>query len=112
MVDILQDSKYDIMRFYSIKYIPRLPMKMSKKHKMMAYILNTDPDMGYNQAEIGKLMKVAQSTIHRAVKDTSYEVTIRDLSHELEQAKQDLRQLGYEKTNILPPHRGDTFDME
>lgn len=84
-------------------------MKMTKKHKVMAYILNTD--MGYTQTAISDLMKVAQSTVQRAVKDITYEQTIHDLSQELNVAKQELHKLGYEPPSLPANPKGITIDM-
>lgn len=78
---------------------------MSSKKKYMAYVLNKDPELGYSQSDIAKLMKVTQSTIHNAIKDVKYEVEIRDLTCQLEEARKKIIEL-----NLLP--EPDVFYIE
>ena len=71
--------------------------KMTRKHKLMAYILNKDEDFHYSQKKIAQLMDVAQSTISNATKEMEYLVEINDLKKELAQTRTFLKQQG-----ILP----------
>lgn len=66
--------------------------KMTKKHKMMAYLLNKDEDFGYSQEEIATLMGVSQGTVSNSVKEISYLLRIKDLENELAQARESLIQ--------------------
>lgn len=77
--------------------------KMTTKHKAMAYILNKD--MGYTMNSISDLMKVSQSTISKGIKDFELEMTIKNLTNQLEQAKNELYILGYRQDprEIIPP---------
>ena len=58
---------------------------MSKKHKLMAWVLNKE--FNYTMTDIAALMKVSQPTISNAVKEVSYWKTINDLSKELDEAR-------------------------
>lgn len=75
-------------------------MKMTDKHKLMAYLLNKE--MGYTMTDIAKLMKVAQSTISNAIKETELRRKISNLEYELQEAKKELLNLGYEAPMVLP----------
>lgn len=61
--------------------------KLNDKQKLVAYVLNKDPDMGYSMSKIGSLMNVSQSTISNTIKDVSYAKKIHDLESELTEAK-------------------------
>lgn len=64
--------------------------KMTKKHKMIAYLLNKDEDFGYPQEKIAILMGVSQSTISNAVKEIGYLRKISNLEKALSQARMEL----------------------
>lgn len=68
--------------------------KMTKKHKMIAYLLNKDEDFGYSQEKIATLMGVSQSTISNAVKEIEYLRRISNLEKALSQARMELIQQG------------------
>lgn len=68
--------------------------KMTKKHKMIAYLLNKDEDFGYSQEKIATLMGVSQSTISNAVKEIEYLRRIINLEKALSQARMELIQQG------------------
>ena len=61
--------------------------KMSNKHKMIAYVLNQDPDFDYSMKKIAGLMDVSQSTISTSIKEITYQMQINDLRKELKKAK-------------------------
>jgi len=71
--------------------------KLTKKHKLVAYILNKDEDFGYSQQDIAKLMNVSQSTISNAAREVEYLREISDLNGELRQTREYL-----EKQGIFP----------
>ena len=71
--------------------------KMTKKHKLMAYVLNKDESFHYSQKKIASLMDVTQSTISNAVKEVEYLREIKGLKEELLQARSILKEQG-----ILP----------
>lgn len=60
--------------------------KMTDKHKFMAYVLNRE--FGYTMTSISQLMKVSQSLISTSVKEVEYWKTIKNLTQELNEAKQ------------------------
>ena len=68
--------------------------KLSDKQKCMAYVLNQDPDFGYSQKKISKMMDVSQSTISNAIDDVAHWLEIRDLTQQLDAAKRQLADLG------------------
>ena len=68
--------------------------KMTKKHKMIAYLLNKDEDFGYSQEKIATLMGVSQSTISNAVKEIEYLRRISNLEKALSQTRMELIQQG------------------
>lgn len=68
--------------------------KMTKKHKLIAYLLNKDEDFGYSQEKIATLMSVSQSTISNAVKEIEYLRRISNLEKALSQARMELIQQG------------------
>ena len=68
--------------------------KMTKKHKMIAYLLNKDEDFGYSQEKIATLMGVSQSTISNAVKEIEYLRRISNLEKALSQVRMELIQQG------------------
>lgn len=76
-------------------------LKMTDKHKLMAYLLNKE--MGYSMGDIGKLMKVAQSTISNSIKEVDFRKNITNLEKALTEAKESLIELGYNAPMILPP---------
>ena len=78
-------------------------LKMTMKHKAMAYLLNKD--MRYSMKKIAQLMDLSPSTISKGIKEFEYEKMIYDLRNELENAKRELMALGYTSntSNILPP---------
>lgn len=61
--------------------------KMTNKKKLMAYVLNKDPDFDISAKKISKLFDVSQSTISNSIKEVSYEKRIYDLETELSKAK-------------------------
>jgi len=71
-----------------------LMAKMTKKHKLIAYLLNKDEDFGYSQEKIATLMGVSQSTISNAVKEIEYLRRISNLEKALSQARMELIQQG------------------
>ena len=71
-----------------------LMAKMTKKHKLIAYLLNRDEDFGYSQEKIATLMGVSQSTISNAVKEIEYLRRISNLEKALSQARMELIQQG------------------
>lgn len=74
-------------------------LKMTERHKAMAYVLNRE--FGYSMVDIGKLMKVSQSTISSAIKDFEYQRLIKNLEEELRNARIELKALGYNPPDIL-----------
>lgn len=64
--------------------------KMTQKHKAMAYVLNQDESFNKSQSEIAKFFGVSQSRISEGIKDIKSEITIRDLTRELDEARQTL----------------------
>lgn len=79
-----------------------MQLKMTDKHKLMAYILNKE--LGYSMVSIAQLMQVSQSTISNAIKEVEFRRQISNLEKELDEAKSTLRELGYVQQNILPPN--------
>ena len=71
--------------------------KLTKKKKMMAYVLNKDPDYCFTQGKIAELMDVSQSTICKSIQTIDYERRIADLTQQLDEARNTLIQ-----NNILP----------
>lgn len=69
--------------------------KLSDKKKCMAYVLNRDPDFGYSQKKIAKMMDVSQSTISNAIDDVLQWLEIRDLTQQLEEARNLLANQGF-----------------
>lgn len=71
--------------------------KMSEKHKLMAYVLNTDADLNRSknitQSNIATLFGVSQSTVAQALKETKLRRQINELEQELSKAKEELMQL-------------------
>lgn len=84
--------------------------KMTMKHKAMAYILNKD--MGYTMKEIGILMKTSQSTISKSIKDFEKELIINNLTAQLEDARANLKALGYTEPGVLPPNNNNFIDVD
>lgn len=74
-------------------------LKMTERHKAMAYILNRE--FGYSMSSIAKLMNVAQSTISAAIKDFEYQRVIKNLEYELANARKELRELGYTPPDVI-----------
>lgn len=68
--------------------------KLTKKHKLMAYVLNKDEDFGYSQQKIAQLMNVSQSTISNATKEMEYLREISDLKGEIQQTREYLEKQG------------------
>lgn len=79
-----------------------MKIKMTEKHKVMAYILNKE--MGYTMSSIAELMKVSQSTISIAIKEVKYRLQIQNLERELIEARRSLQTLGYKEEQIIPPN--------
>lgn len=81
-------------------------MKMTDKHKIMAYVLSTDADLNrikiITQKDIANLFGVSQATISQAVKETKYRLKITSLEKELIQAKAELKQLSGIETLQIP----------
>jgi hypothetical protein len=64
---------------------------LNDKQKLMAYVLNKDPDLGnHSTKKIGDFFKVAQSTAYNAVKDVGIARQIQNLQKELEETKTEL----------------------
>lgn len=80
--------------------------KMTDKHKLMAYVLNTDVDLNKNhnitQKEIAKLFNVSQSTIATAIKEAKMRIEIDNLTKELSKVKGEVLKLDNIKTFQLP----------
>lgn len=74
-------------------------LKMTERHKAMAYVLNRE--FGYPMTAIATLMGVAQSTISSAIKDFEYQRLIRNLEQELNNARIELNKLGYNPPNVI-----------
>ena len=74
-------------------------LKMTERHKAMAYVLNKE--FGYPMTAIGTLMGVAQSTISRAIKDFEYQRLIKNLEQELDNARMELKALGYNPPDVI-----------
>lgn len=78
--------------------------KLSDKKMMMAYVLNKDPDFDCSMNKIGKLFNVSQSTISNAIKEVKYQRTIYDLSKQLKDAKNEIREKKLlKKEKIIKP---------
>lgn len=74
-------------------------LKMTERHKAMAYILNKE--FGYPMTAIASLMGVAQSTISSAIKDFEYQRLIKNLEQELNNAREELKSLGYNPPDVI-----------
>lgn len=74
-------------------------LKMTERHKAMAYVLNKE--FGYPMTAIGTLMGVAQSTISSAIKDFEYQRLIKNLEQELDNARMELKALGYNPPDVI-----------
>ena len=74
-------------------------LKMTERHKAMAYVLNKE--YGYPMTAIGTLMGVAQSTISSAIKDFEYQRLIKNLEQELDNARMELKALGYNPPDVI-----------
>lgn len=83
--------------------------KMTMKHKATAYLLNKG--MGYTMKAIGTLMGVSQSTVSKGIKDFETERTINDLTTQLEEARANLKALGYTEPDVLPPNNNNFIDV-
>ena len=59
--------------------------KMTDKHKFLVYILYKE--FGYKQTDIANLMKISQSTVANAYKEVCFRITIQNLEHELQEAR-------------------------
>ena len=77
--------------------------KLDLRHAAVAYLLNKE--LGYNQSEIGKLMKTSQGTISNMIKEFEYESKINNLQKELSEARQIIQD------NHLLPNNDDFFDL-
>lgn len=71
--------------------------KLSDKKKLIAYILNKDPEFELSQKKIADILGVNQSTVSNAIKEMKYLVKIRKLDKELKEAKKKIAEMG-----ILP----------
>ena len=78
-------------------------MKMTPKHKIMAYVLTKDPDFSYTQWKVAELFGVSQSRISEAVKEIEYQRRISYLENELAQTRQELMSLGYLSSEPIIP---------
>ena len=67
---------------------------LTDKQKMMAYVLNQDPDFGYSQKKIADMMGVSQPTISNSIDDVQHWREIQDLTRQLNDAKRQLADLG------------------
>jgi predicted transcriptional regulator len=82
-------------------------MKMTPKHKLMAYVLTRDPDFAYTQGKVAELFGVSQSRISESVKEIEYQRQISLLENELAQTRQELANLGYlSSAPIIPMIEG------
>jgi len=70
-----------------------LKKKMSDKKKLMAYVLNKDPDFKVPMKKIGDILNVSQSTVSTAVKEVAYQKEIYGLTKELNKAKKKVQEL-------------------
>ena len=68
-----------------------MKQKMTDKHKLAAFVLNTDDDFKYSMTDIATLMKVSQSTISNSIKEVRYKQTISNLQKELEATKAEIQ---------------------
>lgn len=78
--------------------------KLTLKHKAMAYILNYE--FGYSMNKIAELMSVSQSTVSNSIQKFIFEMRINDLQSELNEAREQLDELGYcEPVINIPPKK-------
>ena len=73
-------------------------LKMTEKHKAMAYVLNRE--FHYSMVKIGDLMGVSQSTISSSIKDFEYQLVIKNLENELNEARTELYKRGIQLPTI------------
>ena len=71
--------------------------RMNQKQKLVAYVLNTDIDLNRNknitQQEIGDILGFSQSTIAQSIKETKYQIRIKQLEKELSEIKGEIPQM-------------------
>jgi len=82
--------------------------KLNEKKKMMAYVLNTDPEFDCSQKKIGDLLEVSQSAISTGIKEVKMLKKIYDLEDELAKAKQqiaDKNMIEVEQPRKLLPYK-------
>ena len=63
---------------------------MTDKKKILAFVLNKDPDFNFSTAKIGEFLGVSQSTAWSAVKEVSVQRKIQNLESEIKEIKQSL----------------------
>ena len=80
-------------------------LKMTEKHKLMAYVLHTE--FNYTKTSIAQLMGVAQSTISAAIKDVEYQKVIFGLQNELSGVSKEIALLGYQQPVTIPHYNGN-----
>jgi len=68
--------------------------KFNKKQKYIIYILSKDEEINCTMTEIAAFFKVSQSTISNTVKEISHQVKVNDLSSELLELKQAIKESG------------------
>lgn len=80
--------------------------KMSKKQKLIAYVLSTDADLNRDknitQKEIGGVLGFSQSTIAQNLKETKYQMRIRELENELSSIKNEIPKIEGIEVLALP----------
>lgn len=75
------------------------------KEKKMAYVLHKE--FGYTKSAIATLMRISPQQMGQWIKEVNYEVQIHQLTSELVQIRQELRNLGYTPQKAL-----DASDFE
>jgi DNA-binding Lrp family transcriptional regulator len=71
-----------MLYFYQIILIGviKILKKDVRQKKLMAYVLNKDPEFRVHMSKIGDILNVSQSTVSNAIKDVTYQKTIYDLT--------------------------------
>lgn len=77
--------------------------KLSDKKKVVAYVLNQDPDFDFSQKKIAKLMDVSQGTISLAIREVKFRIEIDGLKKELKKARKLIADWGIEPINEKTP---------
>lgn len=74
---------------------------LNDRQRLMAYLLNKDPDFNYPTRKIAELFGVSQSTISNAVKEVQMARKIQDLEQQLAEVKAQVQDK-YVATGKLP----------